>query len=80
MTNWEAFIRPCAMTEEAGGKALIFDQGDNIKGKLSREDVAELCVVALEQPKACNVTFEVKEGENSNSQNWDSLFSQLKQD
>jgi uncharacterized protein YbjT (DUF2867 family) len=73
-------IRPCAMTEEAGGKALIFDQGDNIKGKLSREDVAELCVVALEQPKACNVTFEVKEGENGNSQNWDSLFSQLKQD
>ena len=33
-------IRPCALTEEAGGKALIFEQGDNIKGKVSREDIA----------------------------------------
>ena len=37
-------IRPCALTEEAGGKALIFEQGDNIRGKISREDVAELCI------------------------------------
>lgn len=74
-------IRPCAMTEEPGGKALIFDQGDNIRGKISREDVAELCVQALEQPKACNVTFEVKEGENSDGvKDWGSLFSSLKSD
>ncbi|MBD2346922.1 CIA30 family protein [Anabaena subtropica] len=56
-------IRPCALTEEAGGKELIFEQGDNIRGKISREDVAELCVQALQQ-KVCNVTFEVKEGTN----------------
>ncbi len=74
-------IRPCALTEEAGGKALIFDQGDNIKGKVSREDVAELCVYSLEQPKACNVTFEVKESENGEAaKNWESLFSSLKSD
>ena len=54
-------IRPCALTETAGGKELIFEQGDNIRGKISREDVAELCVQALKQTKACNVTFEVKE-------------------
>ncbi|MDZ7959599.1 MAG: CIA30 family protein [Aulosira sp. DedQUE10] len=74
-------IRPCALTEEAGGKELIFEQGDNIKGKISREDIAELCVKALEQPKACNLTFEVKEGENSNNSiDWQSLFSNLQPD
>ncbi|MBW4574088.1 MAG: CIA30 family protein [Aphanothece sp. CMT-3BRIN-NPC111] len=73
-------IRPCALTEEPGGKNLIFEQGDNIRGQVSREDVAELCMQALEQPKACNVTFEVKEGENSGSNNWESLFSSLQPD
>lgn len=72
-------IRPCALTEEAGGKALMFDQGDNIRGKVSREDIAELCLQTLEQPKAANVTFEVKEGENSDF-DWDSLFFRLTKD
>ena len=57
-------IRPCALTEEPGGKALIFDQGDNIKGKVSREDIAEICVQALEESKYYNLTFEVKEAES----------------
>jgi uncharacterized protein YbjT (DUF2867 family) len=72
-------VRPCALTEEPGGKALIFEQGDNIRGKVSREDIAELCVQALEQPQACNVTFEVKEGENGSSPgDWQALFSGVK--
>ncbi|MCT7950364.1 CIA30 family protein [Ancylothrix sp. C2] len=54
-------IRPCALTEEPGGKALKFEQGDNIRGKVSREDIAELCLQVLEEPKLSNVTFEVKE-------------------
>ena len=77
-------IRPCALTEEPGGKALVVDQGDNIRGKVSREDIAELCLQVLEQPKACNITFEVKEAENSVSEdgslNWESLFYSLKTD
>lgn len=74
-------IRPCALTEEAGGKELIFEQGDNIRGKISREDIAKLCVQALQQPSACNVTFEVKSAENNASYiDWEKLFSQLKQD
>jgi uncharacterized protein YbjT (DUF2867 family) len=74
-------IRPCALTEEPGGKALVFEQGDNIRGKVSRDDIAELCVQVLEQPKACNVTFEVKEEGNSDrSLDWESLFSSLKTD
>ena len=74
-------IRPCALTEEPGVQALIFEQGDNIKGKVSRDSVAELCVQALEQPKACNVTFEVKQAEGSDlSNNWQSLFERLQPD
>lgn len=71
-------VRPCALTEEPGGKTLILDKGDNIKGKVSREDIAELCVRALEQPLACNETFEVKEGENGiSSGDWQGLFASL---
>ncbi|MBD2439510.1 CIA30 family protein [Nostoc sp. FACHB-110] len=74
-------IRPCALTQEAGGQELIFDQGDNIRGKISREDVAELCVQTLEQSQAYNVTFEVKQGENqANVITWQQLFSQLQPD
>ena len=53
-------IRPCGMTEDAGGKGLIFDQGDNIKGLVSRDDIADLCVEVLERPQANKATFEVK--------------------
>ncbi|NET61344.1 MAG: NAD(P)H-binding protein [Symploca sp. SIO2E6] len=72
-------IRPCALTEESGGKALVFEQGDNIRGKVSREDIAQLCLQLLEQPQACNLTFEVKEDTNgSPPTNWENRLSQLK--
>ncbi|MBF2007652.1 MAG: CIA30 family protein [Chlorogloeopsis fritschii C42_A2020_084] len=74
-------IRPCALTEESGGKELIFEQGDNIRGKISREDVAEICVQVLKEPQARNVTLEVKEGENkANSIDWQRLFANLQPD
>eukprot|EP00262_Sarcandra_glabra_P013922 TRINITY_DN394_c0_g1_i1.p1 TRINITY_DN394_c0_g1~~TRINITY_DN394_c0_g1_i1.p1 ORF type:complete len:621 (-),score=100.40 TRINITY_DN394_c0_g1_i1:157-1965(-) len=53
-------IRPCALTEEPAGADLIFDQGDNITGKISREEIARICIAALESPYACDKTFEVK--------------------
>ncbi|KAK7247198.1 hypothetical protein RIF29_42075 [Crotalaria pallida] len=53
-------VRPCALTEEPAGADLIFDQGDNITGKISREEVARICVAALESPYALDKTFEVK--------------------
>ncbi|KAJ9168672.1 hypothetical protein P3X46_020169 [Hevea brasiliensis] len=55
-----AIVRPCALTEEPAGADLIFDQGDNITGKISREEVARICVAATESPYACDKTFEVK--------------------
>ncbi|KAL3851411.1 hypothetical protein ACJIZ3_013293 [Penstemon smallii] len=53
-------VRPCALTEEPAGADLIFDQGDNITGKISREEVARICIAALESPYATDKTFEVK--------------------
>ncbi|XP_004504281.1 protein HIGH CHLOROPHYLL FLUORESCENCE PHENOTYPE 173, chloroplastic isoform X2 [Cicer arietinum] len=53
-------VRPCALTEEPAGADLIFDQGDNITGKIAREEIARMCVAALESPDACDKTFEVK--------------------
>jgi uncharacterized protein YbjT (DUF2867 family) len=73
-------IRPCALTEEPGNQALVFEQGDNIRGKVSREDIAELCLTVLEQPKACNVTFEVKEDANGQPSDTEKLFSVLQTD
>jgi uncharacterized protein YbjT (DUF2867 family) len=53
-------VRPCALTEEPAGAELIFEQGDNITGKISRQEIARICVAALESPAACDKTFEVK--------------------
>ncbi|CAK9152633.1 unnamed protein product [Ilex paraguariensis] len=53
-------VRPCALTEEPAGADLIFEQGDNITGKISREEIARICVAALESPYACGKTLEVK--------------------
>ncbi|URE48808.1 Complex I intermediate-associated protein 30 (CIA30) [Musa troglodytarum] len=55
-----AIVRPCALTEEPAGADLIFDQGDNITGKISREEIARICIAALDSPYACGKTFEVK--------------------
>ncbi len=60
---------------------MKFAQGDTIKGQVSREDMAELCIQTLTQPSACNTTFEVKtELDSQFSGNWDELFSELKSD
>eukprot|EP00198_Chlamydomonas_reinhardtii_P011582 XP_001700919.1 protein with predicted nucleoside-diphosphate-sugar epimerase activity [Chlamydomonas reinhardtii] len=55
-----AVVRPTALTEEPGGMPLELDQGDTVKGKISRDDVADLCVALLGCPAATNTTFEVK--------------------
>ncbi|MEA5583257.1 CIA30 family protein [Nodularia harveyana UHCC-0300] len=74
-------IRPCALTEETGGKELIFEQGDNIRGKISRDDVAEICVRSLQQSNASKITLEVKAEEKiANYINWQQLFHDLQPD
>ncbi|GBG88884.1 hypothetical protein CBR_g48496 [Chara braunii] len=53
-------VRPVALTNEPGGAVLAVDQGDNIIGKISRNDVADLCIACLSEPAAVDKTFEVK--------------------
>mmetsp|Transcript_45770 Transcript_45770/g.145901 ORF Transcript_45770/g.145901 Transcript_45770/m.145901 type:complete len:268 (-) Transcript_45770:57-860(-) len=55
-----AVVRPAALTEEPRGMELEFQQGDVLKGKVSRDDIAELCVACLERPEVVDTTFEVK--------------------
>ena len=40
-------VRPVALTEEPGGAPLSWDQGDDLKGKISRDDVADICLVRV---------------------------------
>ncbi|MGF1481562.1 MAG: CIA30 family protein [Cyanophyceae cyanobacterium] len=72
-------VRPCALTEAPGDKALVVDQGDTMKGQVSREAIAELCIEALQHSSACDKTFEVREGENGET-DWNSLFASLESD
>lgn len=74
-------VRPCALTEEPGNQALQVDQGDNLRGKVSREDIAELCIQALSHPHACKVTFEIAEGFGGcGVGDWDCLFAKVRRD
>ncbi|MBC7972617.1 MAG: CIA30 family protein [Verrucomicrobia bacterium] len=73
-------VRPCALTEAPGGKQLIVDQGDNMRGAISRDDVAAICIHAIEQPSACNVTFEVKAEASDGSVHWTTFFEPLQPD
>jgi uncharacterized protein YbjT (DUF2867 family) len=55
-------VRPGKFTEQPGGnKSLILEQGGESSGVISRADVAEICVKALLDPRACNVTFDAFE-------------------
>lgn len=74
-------IRPGELTDAPGGQhALQFDQGDRIRGAIGRADVAEVCVQALEEPKADNTTFEVVETAGPIPQNFSELFARLRPD
>jgi uncharacterized protein YbjT (DUF2867 family) len=74
-------VRPCALTEAPGGQALVIDQGDTLKGQVSREDVAELIVQVLEHSQAAHTTFEVAAGQGRcQPGDWDCLFAQLNPD
>ena len=71
-------IRPGGLTDKPGGcKGLVFSQGDQILGSLSREDLAEICLQALQQSDLTRVTFEAIQAENKGHPNWAGLFSAL---
>ena len=69
-------IRPCALTEQPGDKILVAEQGDNFKGQVSRDAIAQLCIEAMNFSEAVNKTFEVKEDKQGDT-NWQKLFEHL---
>jgi uncharacterized protein YbjT (DUF2867 family) len=73
-------IRPCALTEQPGDKILYAEQGDNLRGQVSRDAIAELCIQALNSADAVNKTFEVKETDQRGNTNWQELFHNLQVD
>ena len=73
-------IRPCALTEQPGDKLLYAEQGDNLRGQVSRDAVAELCVRAINLPSAVNKTFELKETQQQGDTDWEKLLSSLSPD
>ena len=76
-----AIIRPGCLTDTQGNhRQLLFDQGDNILGTISRTNVAEICLYALQYPQEMRVTFEVIESGRKGHPDWTTLFSALSQD
>ena len=73
-------VRPCALTEKPGDKLLYVEQGDNIRGQVSRDAIAELCIQAIQLPEAVNKTFEIREEDKEGKTNWKGLFSSLSSD
>ena len=70
-------IRPCALTEQPA-KGLYAEQGDNIRGQVGRDAIAQLCIEAMNSPLSVNKTFEVREAEGDTDFN--ELFSNLEPD
>ncbi len=73
-------IRPCALTEKPFDKILYAEQGDNLRGQVSRDAIADLCIEAMNLPEAVNKTFEVNEQQQQGDTNWKELLGNLKQD
>ncbi len=77
-----AIIRPGGLKDTPGGqRQLVFSQGDHILGMLSRADLAEICLQALQYPHRLNITFEVIESDQEKrSQPQTALFASLATD
>jgi uncharacterized protein YbjT (DUF2867 family) len=75
-------IRPGGLTDESGGKtALRIEQGDTLGGgRISRSDVAEVCLAALDEITTFYTTFEVLAQEDAPAAPLDELFKTLKTD
>lgn len=75
-------IRPGGLTDESGGKTgLRIAQGDNLgSGRISRSDVAAVCLAALDDIATFYATFEVIAQEDAPPSDLSDLFTALKTD
>lgn len=71
----------CSRTEDPFWCGIA-GQGDNIAGQVARSDVARVCVAALEDPGAKNVTLELssKKGAPAPADQLKTLFKGLQLD
>jgi uncharacterized protein YbjT (DUF2867 family) len=71
-------VRPSWLTDEPGGAAAIrLEQGDAGDGKVSRADVAAVCVAALHAPAARGKTFELYNEPGEPPGDWAAAFGAL---
>ncbi|MEC9375573.1 MAG: SDR family oxidoreductase [Pseudomonadota bacterium] len=60
--------------------SVIFEQGDTGVGRISREDVALICIASLQLSSSRGKTFEAFNTEIAGENNWKSLFGELSTD
>jgi uncharacterized protein YbjT (DUF2867 family) len=74
-------IRPGGLVNTPGGEfSVVFAQGDTTGGRISRQDVALICVAALQDEAAVNKTFETFSSEEPGKNDWAALFGALAAD
>jgi len=74
-------IRPGGLKDTPGGQnQLMVDQGDRIIGTISRADVAEVCLHALQYPECKSSTFEVIESDHKGQVDWTRLCASISPD
>ena len=74
-------VRPGGLVNTPGGEfGVIFAQGDTTTGRISREDVALICIAALQAPEALGKTFETYSSEQPGENDWGALFGALAAD
>ncbi|MEV6605468.1 SDR family oxidoreductase [Kutzneria sp. NPDC051319] len=75
-------IRPSWLIQRHGkGKAAVrLEQGDQGDGQITRDDVAEACVQAIELPQAVGLTFEMYNDSGTAPDGWGPLFDALAKD
>lgn len=74
-------VRPGGLINQPGGsEALVFAQGDTTAGRIAREDVALICIAALDNPAALGKTFETFSSEEPGANDWDAMFASLQAD
>jgi uncharacterized protein YbjT (DUF2867 family) len=73
-------VRPSWLIAAGGGSGLRLEQGDGGDGEVSREDVAETCVAALQHHGAVGKTFELYNDPAAARPDWESAFAALAPD
>jgi len=71
-------IRPGGLVNTPGGEfSVVFAQGDSTTGRISRQDLALICIAALQEKAAINKTFETYSSEGPGPNDWAELFASL---